>query len=496
MNSKVIVAAAGSGKTTYLIDSALNYTNNTIILTYTTNNESSIKKRLIQKCGHVPKNIVVQTWLSFILEHGVRPFSNLFVNERISGIQYASNLNRYIKKTDVRQYYFDKEMNLYSDRASQFVVELDNLSEGAVINRISSIFNNVLIDEAQDLSGYDYDFVVKLFEKSNVVVVGDPRQRTYVTNHNSKNKSYNTIFDYIQKNCPTLMLSTREEGSALIYQLEYLNAGNVNIQANIQFAHSKENGRETVFEKQAGNTWERLEGDEMTANGNFTARRVYAYSVVPNANENCNVAQIIEQATAGEWVSLNLDCAYGYKVVGATIVTAEGETVTVTGLSFQMPASPITVSLHVEEIIYRVVFKVDGKVWHTAEYRAGEEIVLPEDPTKAPNGDCVYTFIGWGNVPAIAMGEDEELVFEASFMESKTVSDYDTGNNNNVMITIVLPCALAAIILLVAFLIANRIVRKRGGWKKFFNKIGVWIQASSDNLIDAISNLFQPKQKK
>ena len=49
MNSKVIVAAAGSGKTTYLIDSALNYTNNTIILTYTTNNESSIKKRLIQK---------------------------------------------------------------------------------------------------------------------------------------------------------------------------------------------------------------------------------------------------------------------------------------------------------------------------------------------------------------------------------------------------------------------------------------------------------------
>ena len=208
MNSKVIVAAAGSGKTTYLIDSALNYTNNTIILTYTTNNESSIKKRLIQKCGHVPKNIVVQTWLSFILEHGVRPFSNLFVNERISGIQYAPNQNRYIKKTDVRQYYFDKEMNLYSDRASQFVVELDNLSDGAVINRISSIFNNVLIDEAQDLSGYDYDFVVKLFEKSNVVVVGDPRQRTYVTNLNSKNKSYNTIFDYIQKNCPLIDVDT------------------------------------------------------------------------------------------------------------------------------------------------------------------------------------------------------------------------------------------------------------------------------------------------
>ena len=305
--------------------------------------------------------------------------------------------------------------------------------------------------------------------------------------------------NYIQKGCPTLMLNSREDGNALIYELEYVNAGAANVpfpQISVRFAHSKGNGRETVFEKQVGNTWERLESNEMTADSSFIARRVYAYSVIPNVNENCNVSQIIDQAAEGEWVSLAVDCAYGYKVVGATIVTAEGETVTVTGLSFQMPASPITVTFHVEEIIYRVIFKVDGKVWHTAEYRAGDEILLPENPTKAPNGDFVYTFIGWGNVPAIAMGENEELVFEASFMESKTVSDYDTGNNNNVMITIVLPCVLAAIVLLVVFLIVNRIVRKRGGWKKFFHKIGVWIQALSDNLIDAISNLFQPKQKK
>ena len=305
--------------------------------------------------------------------------------------------------------------------------------------------------------------------------------------------------NYIQKGCPTLMLQTREEGNTLFYELEFINAGAANVafpELCVRFAHSKADGRETVFEKQVGNVWERQESSEMTVVGSFVARRIYAYAVTPTVNKHCNVSQIIPQATAGEWVSLALDCVYGYKVVGATILTAEGETITVTGLSFQMPESPITVSLQVEEIIYRVTFMVDGKVWHYAEYRAGDEILLPENPTKESQGTLVYTFIGWGNVPAIAMGENENLVFEASFMESQTVSDYDTGNNNNVMISIVLPCVLVAIILLIAFLIANRIIRKRGGWKRMFRKLAQTVQVWSDNLIDAIANLFQEKDKK
>ncbi len=314
---------------------------------------------------------------------------------------------------------------------------------------------------------------------------------------------------YIDCGTPAMILQTSEVGNIVTYELKYFNIGaNVSAlpQATVTFAYSKADGRETVFELQTANGWERTEGAQITAQGDLKARRVYAYSIVPTANEYCNVTQMTKQATEGEWVSIALDCVYGYKVVGATIVTAEGETVTVSGSSFQMLASPITISLQVEQIVYTVTFMVDGQIWDYAKYYAGDEIVLPENPTKAEEDGYVYTFIGWGNVPAIAMGENENLVFEASFTKSQTLSDYDTGNNNNVMVTIVLPCVLAAVVLLIAFLILRRIVRRHGGWRlfrtkfgaacrRFFDKIGKWIGTLFGRLIAAVKRLSNKKKK-
>ena len=130
-----------------------------------------------------------------------------------------------------------------------------------------------------------------------------------------------------------------------------------------------------------------------------------------------------------------------------------------------MPASAVNVVLEVERIVYRVTFLVNGEVWSYAEYFAGDEIVLPENPPKRTEGNFTYTFTGWGDVPAIVMGEDEELVFEASFSQAMIIDDYDTGHNNDVVFTIILPIAGAVLVLVIAFLIVNRVVRKKGGWR-------------------------------
>lgn len=314
---------------------------------------------------------------------------------------------------------------------------------------------------------------------------------------------------YINCGAPTMILQTSETDGVMTYDLKYFNVGvnaSVMPQATISFAYSKANGQETVFDLQTENGWERIDGAQIMMQGNFKVRRVYSYSIVPTVNEHCNVTQMVKQATAGELISIALDCVYGYKVIGATIVTANGETITVTGTSFEMPASPITISLQVEQIVYTVTFIVDGEIWDYAKYNAGDEIILPADPTKPEADGYVYTFIGWGNVPAIAMGEVEDLVFEASFTKSQTVSDYDTGNNNDVMMTIVLPCVIAAVVLLVIFLILRKIVRRRGGWRvasakfgaacrRFFGKIGKWIGTLFTRLIDAIKRMINQKKK-
>lgn len=51
INNKLIIAAAGSGKTTYLVDEALKVppSKNVLITTYTETNEAGIREKIVQK---------------------------------------------------------------------------------------------------------------------------------------------------------------------------------------------------------------------------------------------------------------------------------------------------------------------------------------------------------------------------------------------------------------------------------------------------------------
>jgi ATP-dependent DNA helicase UvrD/PcrA len=78
-----MIAAAGSGKTTFLVKEALGVEDkNVLITTYTEANEAEIKKNIIEETkGYVPKNITIQTWFSFLLQHGVRPYQSAMNEE-------------------------------------------------------------------------------------------------------------------------------------------------------------------------------------------------------------------------------------------------------------------------------------------------------------------------------------------------------------------------------------------------------------------------------
>ena len=103
--NKLMIAAAGSGKTTFLVKEALGVEDkNVLITTYTEANEAEIKKNIIEETkGYVPKNITIQTWFSFLLQHGVRPYQSamneelydenigFFLTEKRSGLRYYNN---------------------------------------------------------------------------------------------------------------------------------------------------------------------------------------------------------------------------------------------------------------------------------------------------------------------------------------------------------------------------------------------------------------------
>ncbi len=192
-NNKLIIAAAGSGKTTYLIDEAIkNREKKVLITTYTQANEAEIKKKIIEKINYIPENITIQTWFSFLLKHGVRPYQGIIFDKRINGLILVNNKSAlYVRKTETEKYYFTKDIKIYSDKISEFVCAVNEKTNNAVINRISKVYSKIFIDEIQDLAGYDLELLKLLFStNSEVLLVGDPRQGTYSTNSSSKNKQF------------------------------------------------------------------------------------------------------------------------------------------------------------------------------------------------------------------------------------------------------------------------------------------------------------------
>ena len=206
-NNNLIIAAAGSGKTTHLVNEALNIKDKKVLITtYTQANEAEIKKKIIELNKCIPENVTVQTWFSFLLKHGVRPFQGVLFEKKIkglilvneqSGVKYKFKKNGkeipvyFDENKELEQHYFTKETKIFSDKLSKFVFRCNEKTAGNVIDRISRIYSYVFIDEVQDLAGYDLELLKLLFNcNSNILLVGDPRQGTYSTNSAPKNKQY------------------------------------------------------------------------------------------------------------------------------------------------------------------------------------------------------------------------------------------------------------------------------------------------------------------
>lgn len=188
-----ILAAAGSRKTEHIVDSALAIKcGRVLIVTYTHENQREIIRRIEQKVGVVPSNIIVMGWFSFLIQHCAKPYQRAMTGTSltISGLNFKGRRYRFTPKHDSR-YFLDKHSCLYRDGVSDFVVQLNRKVDGAVVRRLERIFTHIFIDEVQDLVGYDLDVVDSLLgSRVRLVVVGDPRQHTLSTNLGSRNKKY------------------------------------------------------------------------------------------------------------------------------------------------------------------------------------------------------------------------------------------------------------------------------------------------------------------
>ncbi|MCK0124588.1 UvrD-helicase domain-containing protein [Gelidibacter sp. F2691] len=232
--NKYIIAGAGSGKTTHLVNESIKNSDKRILITtYTEANEEEIRRKFTKLNNGIPNNVTIQTWYSFLLKDWVKPFQGSF-NELLfdyeikgmllvnsaSGIkysfeQYGKTINvGYSEKEEFLKHYFTSTRKIYSDKISKFSYNANSKANSAIINRLSLLYDKIYIDEVQDLAGYDLELIKLLFKsKMEIELVGDPRQVTYLTHNSDKNKKYvhGDLKGFLLEKCKSLIKDNIDE---------------------------------------------------------------------------------------------------------------------------------------------------------------------------------------------------------------------------------------------------------------------------------------------
>lgn len=136
--SSLIIAAAGAGKTTFLVNQALKISENILITTYTDVNEQSIREKFYEAHGCIPANVTIMPWFSFLIKHGIRPYQNYLIKSRVSGVILVNKADQNLLKLkdSNEKKYVTPSGKVYSNMIAKLPCKLDDLSNGCVFRRM------------------------------------------------------------------------------------------------------------------------------------------------------------------------------------------------------------------------------------------------------------------------------------------------------------------------------------------------------------------------
>lgn len=190
MSNYLTLAVAGGRKTQGLIDycRVMPSERQIALVTFTQTNQQEIRHRLaIEGSDH--HNLEVLGWYSFLLHHFAKPFLRFkFPALRVGGFDYEGRPNR---MATGKHRFMNSRNEIYSCELARLSAELIQLTP-ALMWRLECLYHELLIDEVQDLSGYDWEILHALMKsRIDIRLVGDVRQAVLSTNpRGQKNKQY------------------------------------------------------------------------------------------------------------------------------------------------------------------------------------------------------------------------------------------------------------------------------------------------------------------
>lgn len=193
MGNQLTLAVAGSRKTQGIVEhcASLPSERRALVVTYTQTNQAELRHRLKHYAGDHHK-IEVMGWFTFLLNHFAKPFLPFkFPGQRVLGFNFEGR--PYIKAVG-KSRFLDSNGAVYACELGRLAHELVANSKGSLLRRLECIYDEILIDEVQDLSAHDWEIIDVLLRSSmDIRMVGDIRQSVLATNPRSKK---NTKYSY------------------------------------------------------------------------------------------------------------------------------------------------------------------------------------------------------------------------------------------------------------------------------------------------------------
>jgi DNA helicase II / ATP-dependent DNA helicase PcrA len=186
MNTATL-AVAGSRKTQSIVDACSNgpIGRRRLVLTYTLTGQRDLERRLRAACN--PSCLPdVSGWYAFLLHHWVRPFLPLkYPGRRLAGFNFdgpPTTGKGFVSATGADRF-LDPSSRAYKRFLSKLAIDVAEVAGGTVITRLQRTYDEIYVDEVQDMTGYDLDILEQLLKSTSTVhLVGDIRQSVFDTN--------------------------------------------------------------------------------------------------------------------------------------------------------------------------------------------------------------------------------------------------------------------------------------------------------------------------
>lgn len=151
----------------------------------------------------------------------------------------------------------------------------------------------------------------------------------------------------------------------------------------------------------------------MRGNGVYEIYPMYSVNIVQSEG---SITVSKSQARRNEIITVQIgEVPQGRRFERIYVVDSNGNSIeTSNDNSFAMPASDVTVGAVFGYEQYTVTFCAEGKIISRVTYNYGDEVIVPSNPVKAPDGRNSYVFAGWDkDITAVFGNVTYNAVFEA-----------------------------------------------------------------------------------